>query len=163
MPFRQFVRERITERFQSAINEEEETPDQETLEDEVTQAAAAAAEGEPAAETETANRESRIQTTEEETEAYHIVKAMLRNSVAHSRIHGRDTISYFGILLDNNNRKPICRLHFNNPNRKYIGLFDEEKKEERVSLQDIDEIYNYEERLKATLANYKPKENKDDE
>lgn len=65
-------------------------------------------------------------TTEEEIEGSQIVKAILREILSASRIAFRDTQSYFGILLDDNNRKPICRLHFNSTN-KYIELFNNGK------------------------------------
>ena len=68
-----------------------------------------------------------IVTTEEETEGYNIVKAIVRTEVDAKRIVARDTQSYFGILLDDNNRKPIARLHFNRA-QKYLGLFDADKK-----------------------------------
>ena len=70
--------------------------------------------------------EDQIQTTLEELEGFHIVKAIVRAVVDAKRIVHRDTKSYFGVLLDDNNRKPICRLHFNR-SQKYIGLFDAEK------------------------------------
>ena len=41
---------------------------------------------------------------------YGIVKSILRQVVDSSRIAYRDTASYFGILLDDNNRKWICRI-----------------------------------------------------
>src|SRR5690606_16607120 len=66
--------------------------------------------------------EDRVQTTLDELEGFHIVKAIVRAVVDAKRIVHRDTQSYFGILLDDNNRKPICRLHFNR-SQKYIGLF----------------------------------------
>ena len=53
----------------------------------------------------------------------------------------RDVKSYCGILLDNNNRQPICRFHFNYATQKYIGLFDENKNEERVPIDDLDDIF----------------------
>lgn len=76
-------------------------------------------------------------TTEEEIEGSQIVKAILREILPASRIAFRDTQSYFGILLDDNNRKPICRLHFNSTN-KYVELFNNgkdngEKKITRIS------------------------------
>ena len=58
-----------------------------------------------------------------------------------------------GILLDDTNRRPICRLHFNRPT-KYLGLFDENKKEEQIQLDSMDDIYNYAEQLKATVLRY---------
>ena len=70
------------------------------------------------------------------------------------RIAYRDTISYFGILLDDNNRKPICRLHFNGA-KKYIEFFDKGKdSSERIQIDDLDNIYTYKERLLSTLDNY---------
>ena len=98
--------------------------------------------------------EIKIVTTEEEIEAYQIVKAILRERLPDNRIAYRDTISYFGILLDDNNRKPICRLHFNGA-KKYIEFFDKGKdSSERVQIDDLDNIYTYKERLLSTLDNY---------
>jgi len=97
--------------------------------------------------------ESKIVTTEQEREAYHIIRAILWTKVDISRIVERDTQSYFGVLLDDNNRKPICRLHLNG-NTKYLGLFDKEKKEERILLHSIDDIYLYTDRLVETVLMY---------
>ncbi|OQY53944.1 MAG: restriction endonuclease [Candidatus Parabeggiatoa sp. nov. 2] len=100
------------------------------------------------------DRESRIVTTEDEIEGHRIVREILREVIAPERVVMRDTISYCGILFDDNNRKPICRLHFNNPKRKYLGLFDENKTEEKVPIGDLNEIYQYADRLKATIFRY---------
>lgn len=91
-------------------------------------------------------------TTAEEWEAYHIVRAILRESVSAKRIAIRDVQSYCGILLDDNNRKPICRLYFNSA-QKYVGFFDTEK-EERLPIDTIDALYKYAERLKAAVVRY---------
>ncbi|WP_236306816.1 type I restriction endonuclease, partial [Pseudomonas lactis] len=61
--------------------------------------------------------EDKILTTLEELEGYHIVRAVVRSVVDAKRIVQRDTQSYFGVLLDDNNRKPICRLHCKRPAR----------------------------------------------
>ncbi|CRN03888.1 hypothetical protein [Pseudomonas sp. 34 E 7] len=97
--------------------------------------------------------EDKILTTLEELEGYHIVRAVVRSVVDAKRIVQRDTQSYFGILLDDNNRKPICRLHFNR-SQKYLGVFDEEKNETRHAISSIDEIYEYAEQLKKTVGYY---------
>jgi len=99
------------------------------------------------------NEESEIQTTIDELEGYHIVKAIVRTVVDAGRVSQRDTKSYFGILLDDNNRKPICRLHFNR-SQKYIGIFDEDKTETRHPISSLDEIYNHAEILKSTACLY---------
>lgn len=98
-------------------------------------------------------------TTEDEIEAFYIIRAILREAIAVKRIVLRDRQTYCGILLDDNSRKPICRLHFNGA-KKYIGLFDNQKEqrdrmqEERVLLEHMDDLYKYADRLKATVAQY---------
>ncbi|SMG18114.1 type I restriction endonuclease [Cedecea sp. NFIX57] len=104
-------------------------------------------------ETEEKTEDSEIVTTVEELEGYHIVKAIVRTVVEANRINHRDTKSYFGILLDDNNRKPICRLHFNRA-QKYIGIFDEAKAETRHPISSLDDIYLHAEILKATACSY---------
>ncbi|WP_431611238.1 type I restriction endonuclease [Chryseobacterium sp. 'Rf worker isolate 10'] len=100
------------------------------------------------------NNDSKIVTTEEELEGFQIVKAIMREKVPASRIAYRDTLSYFGILLDDNNRKPLCRLHFNTAN-KYIETFHNGKDAgEKILLNSLDEIYNFREELHKTLENY---------
>jgi len=128
----QQISEKVNDRLQSALNKEEEKLQEEN---------------EPVEE------ESKIFTTEEELEGFRIIIAILRRKIDKSRISERDTQSYFGVLLDNNNRKPICRLHFNGP-KKYIGIFDKAKKETRHLLERIDDIYNYEQNLLDTVDYY---------
>ena len=91
-------------------------------------------------------------TTAEEWEGYHIVRAILREMVPVKRVALRDVQSYCGILLDDNNRKPICRLYFNSA-QKYVSFFDTEK-EERLPLETLDALYQYAERLKAAVIRY---------
>mgnify|MGYP002772906796 CR=1 FL=1 len=97
--------------------------------------------------------DSDVVTTLEELEGYHIVKAITRAVLDAPRITHRDTKSYFGILVDDNNRKPLCRLHFNR-SQKYIGLFDLEKNETRHPIASIDDIYSFADILKATAELY---------
>lgn len=100
------------------------------------------------------NNDSKTITTEEELEAFQIVKAILREKIPSTRIAHRDTLSYFGVLLDDNNRKPLCRFHFNTSN-KYLEIFHNGKDAgERVLLSSLDEIYNFRNELHQTLENY---------
>ncbi|CAM3055605.1 type I restriction endonuclease [Flavobacterium frigoris] len=98
--------------------------------------------------------EPKFITTEEEIEGSQIIKAILRESLSASRIAFRDTQSYFGILLDDNNRKPLCRLHFNSAN-KYIELFNNGKDNgEKKLINSLEEIYNFKAELLSTIKNY---------
>ena len=111
-----------------------------------------AAETQPTTAAVSPEASSGIETTGEEFEGYHVVRAILREITAPKRVVMRDKQSYCGILLDDNNRKPLCRLHFNSA-QKYLSLFDTEKKE-KFPIEGIDDLYKYAERLKATVTKY---------
>ena len=64
----------------------------------------------------------------------------------------RDAKTYCAVLCDDNNRKPICRFYFGNK-KMSILLFDKDK-EERVYMEDIDDLYELGERLKETAKKY---------
>jgi hypothetical protein len=129
----QTISEKVSDRLSSALIKEEEKQQEEEKETEVV--------------------ESKVVTTEEELDAYRIVVAILRRKLSIDRIVHRDTQSYFGILLDDNNRKPICRLHLNSSN-KYIGLINEDKSETKELISSIDDIYNFEKSLLKTVDYY---------
>lgn len=97
--------------------------------------------------------DDKVVTTLEEMEGFHIVKAIVREIVDAKRITMRDTQSYCGVLLDDNNRKPICRLHFNRA-QKYVGIFDQAKNETRKAITSLDEIYGFSDQLKAAAGSY---------
>ncbi|MCY3549953.1 MAG: type I restriction endonuclease [Candidatus Poribacteria bacterium] len=135
----QFLNEQINQRLQSAITKGE-----------VAEQSVEVEESDESIEVEV---ESRIVTTEEELEGFYTVKSIIREVVAPDRIGHRDTMSYMSVLLDDNRRKPICRLHFNST-KKYLGLFDGGKNHERIEIGSIDDIYQYTEQLKATAQSY---------
>lgn len=93
-----------------------------------------------------------IVTTDEEREGYMIVKAIVRDTISPKRVVMRDAKSYCAVLIDNNNRKPLARLHFNR-SIKYVGLFDGDA-EERLIIDSLDQIYDHTERLRATAKKY---------
>jgi hypothetical protein len=95
----------------------------------------------------------RVITTDEELEGYFIIRGILRKEVDAERIVHRDTQSYFGVLLDDNNRKPICRLHLNG-GKKHIELFDKNKNGTKHEINSLDDIFNHSEHLLATIKFY---------
>ena len=100
--------------------------------------------------------EAGIITTAEEIEGFHIIRAILREVVSPRRIVMRDAQSYCAILLDDNNRKPVCRLRFNNTQKLAVGLFNSKKEEERYALEHIDDLYKHAEQLKAAVLLHLP-------
>lgn len=137
----QYVNESVNRRLRSALQQEDTLPDEhEPDSDETT-----IEPDKPEAKA--------IDTTPEELEGFHVVKAIVREVVDANRITHRDTKSYMGILLDNNNRKPICRLRFNF-SQKYLSLIDADKTEERIAINSIDDRYHHAEHLKSTALSY---------
>lgn len=135
----QYINDLITERLKSALKKENE-PEQATADKDSYKISAE-------------ERESKIETTEEELEGFMIVKTILRQKIKPGRIIYRDAQSYFAILLDDNNRKPICRLYMNST-KKYIGTFDEQKKETKTEIVTVDDIFQQADILYKTVAKY---------
>jgi len=105
-----------------------------------------------AVETEEDHQEPQeIVTTVEELNGFYIVKAILRNQVAPERIVSRDVQSYFGVLLDDNNRKPICRLLFNR-SQKYLVVFDAKKKPIKIPITGVDDLFNHADAIRESLG-----------
>jgi len=141
--FEQLVGERINERLKGAM-----TPDP-------TPILSTGSSTEPEANPQGASAETQgVVTTSEELEAFHSIRAMVRDLVPAKRVAMRDAQSYCAVLLDDNNRKPICRLRFNNTQRLRVGLFNEKREEEIVSIDSVDDIFNLADRLRTTIAGY---------
>ena len=133
----QLIGEKINERLHFALNKEVIIQEKDQIEE---------------------VEEPKVITSEEELEGYRIVVAILRRKLPTQRIVYRDTQSYFGILLDDNNRKPLCRLHLNG-GKKYLGLFNTDKSEIRQSIQTVDDIYLFEKELLETVGLYEVENN----
>ncbi|GGB65411.1 type I restriction endonuclease [Shewanella inventionis] len=132
---RQFLSDSINDRLKSAIGSEQVSKVDEEI---------------PNAQD---DDKPKIITTNDEVEGFNIVKAILRQKVDATRIIARDTQSYFGVLLDDNNRKPLCRLHFN-AKQKYLGVFDVDKNETRHPIDTLDQIFDFSEVLLQTITFY---------
>ncbi len=138
--FAAFVNDRVKSRLQSAlerdpvVNDTQQEP-----------------EGEEGSEPD--GSRDKIVTTIEEIEGYHIVKSIVRSVVSSDRVVMRDTQSYCGVLLDDNNRKPVCRMFFNQ-SQKYLGLFDADKNCTRQAIGSLDDIYEHADQLCKTAQQY---------
>lgn len=129
----QFISERIAERLKSAMEQEaKEIPP--TLQ--------------PAAPPEPA-----VVTSEEEREAYLVVKSIVREVIDPRRVAIRDAQSYCAVLIDDNNRKPLCRFYFRLL-KKSVTIFGENKQEESVVITDLNELFALAPQLKACASAY---------
>ncbi|MDD4678210.1 MAG: type I restriction endonuclease [Tissierellia bacterium] len=95
-----------------------------------------------------------IVTTMEEIESYVIVRTLLCDIVDSSRITHKDTLSYFGILLDDNIRKWICRVQLKE-NTKYLIFPTEEKgKVTKYPLESLNDIIKFKNDLLKAVSLY---------
>jgi predicted type IV restriction endonuclease len=100
----------------------------------------------------------KIVPTEDEWEAYYIIKAILHEVTDPSRVFMRDAKSYCAILLDDNNRKPICRLFFHTK-QKYLTVFDNEQTEgDKIPIDGVDDLFKMGEHFKKVVAKYDKKQ-----
>jgi len=132
----QVISDIIQERLKTALNKEKESSSEKGEED-----------------SQVESNDKGIITTEEELEAYYIVKSILLPEIPSSRIVYRDAKTVFNIFLDDNNRKPICKLHLGE-NRKVMVLFDEEKNSNKIELDNIEDIYKYADQIRLCTQNY---------
>jgi predicted type IV restriction endonuclease len=134
--FQQFINDKLSDRLKSALA----IPD----------IAVSQVKTEPAA---TEAEESKIVITKEEMEGFYAVKSLLKGAVDLSRVSYRGTQSYLGILLDDNNRKPIARLSFNG-SKKYLSVFAADKKEEKIAVVTVDDIFEHKDAIIASAQAY---------
>jgi predicted type IV restriction endonuclease len=138
--FQQFIAEQLNARLKSALGEG--SPEVHAPEPE----GPAEVEGQPCGEC--------VETTQEETDAFNIVRAIVAEVVPIDRVVMRDRKSHCAVLLDDSQRKPLCRLWFNSPAKKQISLFDVPKTEEKLAVERVEDLYKYSERLRSTARSY---------
>ncbi len=85
---------------------------------------------------------SQIVTTDEELQAFFIVKAILAESVDIAKIAYKDTVNYFSIIYDGMVTKWICRMRLNS-GKKYMALPDDAGKETLLQIEGLDDIYKH--------------------
>jgi len=135
----EFVSDRVRERLQSALATESARVPPTEVTTPTDLAGVEAKSSEPSAE---------------ELEAWMIIRAILAEIMDPRRIAIRDQQSYCAILFDDNNRRPICRLHFNARTKRYVGFFDGGRTENRVLLTDISDLYKHASVIRATAQRY---------
>ncbi|MFI4854447.1 MAG: type I restriction endonuclease [Phycisphaerales bacterium JB065] len=135
--FHEFVQDRVSQRLQMALERSKAESAEESSENEVL----------------TSADDKSVETTDLEMEGFNIVRAIVAEVVPLDRVFIRDTMSYCGVLLDDNNRKPICRLHFNG-RKLSIGTFDDKKNETRHSIERTSDIYKHAKALRDVVKQY---------
>ncbi len=114
----------------------------------------AASENSVETSSETTSAADDIVTTEEELQAFMIVRAVAARSLPIERVTIRDAKTYCSVFVDDNNRKPLVRFYFNAKSKNVLGVFDADKVEEKFEIDSIDRIYDYAEQIAKTAASY---------
>ncbi len=139
--WKQLITDRVTSQLQDALA----TQEQPSTDDLGT--------GTANAEREDANSDG-IVTTEEELDGFRVVKAIAASECEHTRIGYRDAKSYFAVLLDDNNRKTVCRLYFNGKNKKHLGIMGPDKQETKYAITSVEDIYKYAREVRAATRQH---------
>ncbi len=98
-------------------------------------------------------RKKGITTTNEELEAYFIIKHLLKDVTKMENITYRDTASYINILYQDNGWKWICRLVLNSTSKTLL-IPDENKNAKKYTLESIYDLENYKDQLIEVLKRY---------
>lgn len=122
------IREGVNERLQNAMSHGEEAGSDDQV----------SSQAEP------------VETTQVEIDGFNIVRAICSKVVAPERIVMRDAKSYCAILLDDNNRRTIARLHFNSPTARYLGVFNGKDEDRRAVTGPVD-IYQHADAIVARV------------
>lgn len=103
-------------------------------------------------EAESPIEKSAIDTTQEELEAFVIIKALVHDVIDVSRISHKDTASYFSILVDGKVTKWVCRLYLSGRKKSIVFPAKDDGKDERFDLSTTDDLYQYREQLAKSVA-----------
>ena len=93
--------------------------------------------------------ESKIITTQDELDAFYIIRAILSEFVPINDIIYKDTERYFGIFYKNL-RQTLCRLYMNAKN-KSLMIPDKDKVYAKYELGAVSDIFKYKEQLISSL------------
>lgn len=108
----------------------------------------------PAPEETATGESSEEAATDEELEGFHIVRAIAASDVEPERIAYREAKSYFAIFLDDNNRKPVVRLHLRSKAAKHVTTFDESHRGTRHDVGSVVEVYKLKSRVREAIRQY---------
>lgn len=136
----QLINEKIQSRLSSALDTETQRIQQET------KASTALAPGIVAVDGD-------IITTEEEVQAFHIIRTLVGEVIAPERVFMRDFKTYCSVIIDDNNRRTIARMFFDRA-QKHVIIFDEAKVETKYVIDDIQGLYKLGAELRAAAQRF---------
>ncbi len=139
----QFISEMMNDKIKTALGAEETKQVQNV----------AANESEAASQIMQVKDTPKIVTTEEELEAYFVIKNILKDIVPINEITYKDNERYMAILHKNKTTRWICRLYFNS-SKKFITVPDDNKKDVRIDIDSVYDIEMHKDELITALNRY---------
>jgi hypothetical protein len=136
-----YVTELLNERIQGALKQTKEP--EKSIEPQTVEVA------------QTIEEKSGVVTTEEELQAFYIVKAVLAGEVDIARITYKDTMNYFAVLVDGMPTRWVCRFRLKE-NKKYISFPSPEEsgKEIYTEFAILDDLYGQKDTIIASAKRH---------
>ena len=91
--------------------------------------------------------ENGIATTQEEIDAYNIIRSILHKYISDDKIPYKDFKSYFAIGIENPSYWWICRLAFGQRNKSIYFPAEGYKSQTKVNIDTIDDIFKYADKI----------------
>lgn len=98
------------------------------------------------------DKESGVITTQEEIDAYNIIRSIVRSKISADKIVYKDYKTYFAIGVENASYWWGCRLYFGNKKKNICFPIEDYKSQEKVEIETIDDIFKYSDRLEQTFV-----------
>lgn len=113
------------------------------------------------------NKETGVVTTQEEIDAYNIIRSILRKYISADKIVYKDFKSYFAIGIENASYWWVCRLTFGSRKKSIYFPTEDYKSQEKFDIETIDGIFEYMGKFEQafdiankSITEYKSKHNK---
>lgn len=97
------------------------------------------------------DKETGVTTTQEEIDAYNIIRSILRKYISADKIIYKDFKSYFAIGIENVSYWWICRLSFGSRKKSIYFPTDDYKSQEKFDIENIDDIFGRIEKLEQAF------------
>lgn len=95
-----------------------------------------------------------VGTTREENDAFHLVLELVEEVADRERFRTRrDSGGYSFLWRDEDREQVLCRCYFDG-SKKQVGLFDSEGDEERVPIEEVEDLRQHASALRTTAARW---------
>ncbi len=92
-------------------------------------------------------------TTEDELAGYALVRELVGDVIPLARLGYRDHQRFFAIIVDGDEHKILCRLHFNRV-RRYVGIFHGPTRERKYRVAKVETIEQLREPLREAARRW---------